>query len=278
MKLIPGTAMLALLSDPGSAAMAGMHSAMTGTENRIFFSMMFAPAMPTDVSEPVVDKPWQLIYDNRYYHLWFGCVMRRRQARSQATAVSLLTAAETVLRRRGFGKASLVDIAREAKVTTGAIYSSFSGKTDLLRALEVSVYGEVEAEAARILEEAPRELGAFSRAVVRSVAAVYKARRGGMRSLAIAARDDADLGARSAEVNRRIVAAFVAAVADRVGSGSKRLAQRAEIGFLVVTSALRDRLIFEVKWPLSQRASDEQLCDELAAMLAGYIGPTAARK
>jgi AcrR family transcriptional regulator len=204
--------------------------------------------------------------------------MRRRQARSQATAVSLLTAAEAVLRRRGFGKASLVDIAREAHVTTGAIYSSFSGKTDLLRALEVSVYGEVEAEAARILEEAPRELSAFFRAVVRSVATVYKARRGGMRSLAIAARDDADLGARSAEVNRRIVAAFVAAVADRVGSGSKRLAQRAEIGFLAVTSALRDRLIFEVKWPLSQRASDEQLCDELAAMLAGYIGPTAARK
>lgn len=87
--------------------------------------------------------------------------MRRRQARSQATAVSLLTAAETVLRRRAFGKASLVDIAREANVTTGAIYSSFSGKTDLLRALEVSVYGEVEAEAARILQEAPRELGAF---------------------------------------------------------------------------------------------------------------------
>jgi AcrR family transcriptional regulator len=58
----------------------------------------------------------------------------RREPREQ-TEIRLLEAAEQVFSRRGYRAASLVDIAREAGYTTGAVYSNFSGKEDLFLAV-----------------------------------------------------------------------------------------------------------------------------------------------
>lgn len=53
----------------------------------------------------------------------------------RATRRRLLEAAADVIAREGLAGASLMDIARTARVTTGAIYSSFRGKADLLTAV-----------------------------------------------------------------------------------------------------------------------------------------------
>jgi AcrR family transcriptional regulator len=60
--------------------------------------------------------------------------IRRRERRAQ-TRTALLDAAERLWAERGIRGASLDDIANAAGLTKGAVYSNFTGKTDLLLAL-----------------------------------------------------------------------------------------------------------------------------------------------
>lgn len=62
-----------------------------------------------------------------------------RQERQQRTREALLDAATQVFARRGYSGASMPEIAREAGVSTGAIYSNFSGKQELFLAMMVAV-------------------------------------------------------------------------------------------------------------------------------------------
>ncbi len=62
-----------------------------------------------------------------------------RQERQQRTREALLEAAAVVFARRGYNAASMPEIAGEAGVSTGAIYSNFSGKQELFLAMMVSV-------------------------------------------------------------------------------------------------------------------------------------------
>lgn len=58
-----------------------------------------------------------------------------RTQKKELTRARLLEAAEEVFLRRGFHRARLEEIAEEAELTTGAIYSNFGGKDDLFLAL-----------------------------------------------------------------------------------------------------------------------------------------------
>ena len=60
---------------------------------------------------------------------------KRTHAEALQTKKSILAAAQKIFTERGFAKASLSDIAREANVTRGAIYWHFSNKSELLAAL-----------------------------------------------------------------------------------------------------------------------------------------------
>jgi AcrR family transcriptional regulator len=59
----------------------------------------------------------------------------KRQERREQTRAALLEAAERLWAERGIHGASLDDIAGTAGLTKGAVYSNFTGKTDLLLAL-----------------------------------------------------------------------------------------------------------------------------------------------
>lgn len=58
-----------------------------------------------------------------------------RRARQEQTRARLLTAAVRVFARRGYQGATVPEIAAEAGVSTGAIYSNFDGKEALFHAL-----------------------------------------------------------------------------------------------------------------------------------------------
>ena len=60
---------------------------------------------------------------------------KRTHAEALQTKQSILAAAQKIFTERGFAKASLSDIAREANVTRGAIYWHFENKSELLAAL-----------------------------------------------------------------------------------------------------------------------------------------------
>src|SRR5439155_23204367 len=59
-----------------------------------------------------------------------------REERRAATRERLLRAARTVFARRGVQAATVDEIAEEAGFTTGALYSNFKGKGDLVLAVE----------------------------------------------------------------------------------------------------------------------------------------------
>jgi AcrR family transcriptional regulator len=76
-------------------------------------------------------------------------IMKRltREERRARTRDDLLAAATRVFARRGYRAATLEEVAAEAGLTTGAVYSNFSGKHDLFLAA-------LEAEVARHVREA----------------------------------------------------------------------------------------------------------------------------
>jgi AcrR family transcriptional regulator len=72
-----------------------------------------------------------------------------RAERKQQTRAALLAAARSVVARRGMQAATHEEIASEAGLTIGAIYSNFTSKADLMAAL----WGEVAAHSNVMLEE-----------------------------------------------------------------------------------------------------------------------------
>ena len=78
-----------------------------------------------------------------------------RRARRARTREALIEAAIRVFARRGYEAARLAEVAREAGLTTGAVYSNFDGKRDLFLAA-------FEHEIARHIAEVTDAVGAAS--------------------------------------------------------------------------------------------------------------------
>ena len=91
-----------------------------------------------------------------------------RAEKKRQTRQALLAAARVVVARRGMQAATHEEIAAEAGLTIGAIYSNFDGKADLMAAL----MDEVAAKGSVVLEDAPSIalcLEALGRRIVRQV-------------------------------------------------------------------------------------------------------------
>lgn len=73
--------------------------------------------------------------------------MPTKVEQSTQTRARIITSAQTVFTRDGYAKASLAEIVKKAKVTTGAIYHHFGGKKELFTAvaehLEQQILDEV---------------------------------------------------------------------------------------------------------------------------------------
>lgn len=69
-------------------------------------------------------------------------VKPRRQEYADATRAALLASARGLFIRRGYASTSIEHVARDARVTKGALYHHFSSKTDLFVAVFEQVQGE----------------------------------------------------------------------------------------------------------------------------------------
>src|SRR5213080_4604301 len=72
-----------------------------------------------------------------------------REQRKQQTRVALVAAARSVVARRGMQAATHEEIATEAGLTIGAIYSNFASKADLMAAL----WSDIASSSRVLLEE-----------------------------------------------------------------------------------------------------------------------------
>jgi AcrR family transcriptional regulator len=89
-----------------------------------------------------------------------------REEKKALTRARLVEAAQTVFARRGFHGATLNEIADQAGLSTGAVYSNFKGKEDLFLALlDESVSRRVD-EIREILESEPTPQGQAERLAV----------------------------------------------------------------------------------------------------------------
>ncbi|WP_431218774.1 ScbR family autoregulator-binding transcription factor [Leifsonia xyli] len=76
-----------------------------------------------------------------------------KQVRAQVTRDTIVGGAAAVFGRRGYGLASIADIAEAAGVTKGALYFHFRSKDELARAVIAEQHRRTMAAAAEVVEE-----------------------------------------------------------------------------------------------------------------------------
>jgi AcrR family transcriptional regulator len=79
----------------------------------------------------------------------------RREANMEATRAALLAVARKHFAREGFSGAEIGRIAKDARVTTGAVYHHFAGKKELFQAVAEELETEILAAAANIEDPDP---------------------------------------------------------------------------------------------------------------------------
>jgi AcrR family transcriptional regulator len=97
--------------------------------------------------------------------------MRRTKEAAERTKQDLLDAALRIFSRDGYAAARLVDIAREADVTRGAIYHHFENKA----ALYLALIARAEAEQQAVMQAAIAEGGDIAAVTRRILASSFKA-------------------------------------------------------------------------------------------------------
>ncbi|GAA2047553.1 ScbR family autoregulator-binding transcription factor [Leifsonia soli] len=76
-----------------------------------------------------------------------------KQERAQVTRGTIVSGAAAVFGRRGYGLASIADIAAEAGVTKGALYFHFPSKDELARAVITEQHRRTMVAAAEVVEQ-----------------------------------------------------------------------------------------------------------------------------
>lgn len=76
-----------------------------------------------------------------------------KQERAQVTRETIVSGAAAVFGRRGYGLASIADIAAEAGVTKGALYFHFPSKDELARAVIAEQHRRTMAAASEVVEQ-----------------------------------------------------------------------------------------------------------------------------
>ena len=93
--------------------------------------------------------------------------MRRTKEEAEITKHNLLNAALVVFSQKGYTAATMDDIARQANVTTGAIYHHFKGKSDLYTALVETNSAKANQLAVEVFQEGGTPATILRRLLVR---------------------------------------------------------------------------------------------------------------
>ena len=86
-----------------------------------------------------------------------------RAEQVRQTQAALVAAGRRLFGRHGFAATSVEDLARDAQVTTGALYHHFQNKTALFETVFVEVHTELLEASARAADGAPSDLESLAR-------------------------------------------------------------------------------------------------------------------
>jgi AcrR family transcriptional regulator len=182
------------------------------------------------------------------------------------TRAALVAAGRVLFGRDGFAATSVEDLAREARVTTGALYHHFSTKAKLFEAVFLAAHDELMTAAADAAAGAPDEVESLGRAFESFLDAMLEP---DLQHIVIIDAP-AVLGlARFTELDERYaVAGIVAALEAAVGSGRLVVAEPETLARLLLGSLTRGAmLIASSDQPAKTR---DEVASTVRAMLGGF--------
>lgn len=199
-----------------------------------------------------------------------------QQSRSQETLGRLLDAAERVMAEKSFSEATLAEIVERAGVTVGAFYRRFPDKDALLHHLDRRFFAELHRRADEVLADqrwAGKPIAAIVNELANEAVAIYRERRGLLRSLFLRARVDPVIQATAREVNAHFLERLHALFEPRRSEITHPDPDRAvTLGFMILLGALRETVVFGEVWPDVASVADSRLASELARMYLSYLG------
>jgi AcrR family transcriptional regulator len=198
-----------------------------------------------------------------------------QQLRSQATLDRILDASESVLEDKSFSDATLAEIMERAGVTVGAFYRRFPHKDALLHVMDERLFRELRQRGEEVLDPSRASDASVEEIIhefIRESVAIYRARRGLLRSLVFRARVDPVLQESARQVNEHLVKCLGALLRARSIEINHPSPDRAiEMGYMVLVGALREATLFSDVWPEPHPLNHDDLALELARVLTSYL-------
>jgi AcrR family transcriptional regulator len=200
-----------------------------------------------------------------------------KQKRSREMAERVLAATMRLLRRSDFQALAMADIAREAGVSVGAIYTRFPTKERLLCFLaDRALFAEPDGAAVRIMQPLQRavSLRNFLGGYLRAIADIFTRHRAIVAPMSVLAREsrDNELRAYLTKVNETAQARLRQAML-RYADEIARPDPAAAVDFAIVWmgAAMREAMLFAEPAPRSRRLDGDAFVNELADAIALYL-------
>ncbi len=191
-----------------------------------------------------------------------------QQARSRATLMRLLEAAEDVIASVGWDELTMTGVAERAGVSVGSIYRRFEGKDQLVNALADRMLEQLKASLAENLRAAESSLSGVMDAYVHALIMSFAA--GSRFAVSLPPSRNAqmvDRGVRTRAELHRILFEAVAPYTDQIRRFDPQVAleavERTIIGACVHTAVRPDRPADEAGWNL--------YADQLSDMALAYL-------
>jgi AcrR family transcriptional regulator len=182
------------------------------------------------------------------------------------TRAALVAAGRQLFGQDGFATTSVEDLAREARVTTGALYHHFPTKTKLFEAVFMAAYDELMAASAHAADRAPDEVEFLARGFESFLDAILAPDL--QRIVIVEA--PAVLGlARYTELDERYAAAaIVAALEAAVAVGRLEVEEPETLARLLLGALTRGAML--IASSEEPHATRDQVASTMRAMLAGF--------
>jgi AcrR family transcriptional regulator len=192
----------------------------------------------------------------------------------------LLSAVEDVIAQRGVASLTVQEVARQAGLAVGTLYTRFASKDALLRAFTVAFFGRARRTADALLDD-PRWRALPARelvtALVRVLVKSYRAKRGLLRALHLYVRThpDTEFQDQAAAFNRELVQRLTALLLLRRDAMAHPAPDRAVLlGFLIVDAAAKETILFGDARPADLTLPDDELIDVLSEVYCRQLGIT----
>lgn len=207
--------------------------------------------------------------------LTLAWVKPAQQNRSRDTHARIVAAAERLLEGgRAWADLSVAELVAEADASVGAFYHRFKDKDALLHVLQIELYAQGAATAARAhaLGAQAAPLDALVRAFVTLAIASYRDQRGLRRALLVEMCTQPAFRDRATELTRLTCDGLVTAIAPRVRTrGTEKVATAIDVCHRLIYGVLDQQLLYDDRSPTGRRLADAQLADELTVACVGYL-------